>query len=308
MDTMDDAGVFKISKDVALVQSIDFFYPIVNDPVSFGRIVAANSLSDVWAMGAKALTAMNMLAYPAGAIPPEVIELLLRGGSEKLKEAGVSLVGGHTMEQEDMVYGMSVTGVINPEKALTNANAHVGDKIVLTKPLGTGVMANALSQDALEDKTYQAFVDSMERLNIYAAGVVKNFDIGALTDVTGFGLLGHALPLARNSGTMLTINTHTLPILPQALHLLDRFNSTGCCKTREFVEPFIDRDADISSKVETICFEAQTSGGLLITVCAEQADDLVDALKTAGDTASTIIGEVHPRPPDKDTLLVHLTR
>lgn len=188
METFDDAGVYKISKNKAIIQTVDFFFPIVNDPHDFGRVVAANSLSDVWAMGAEPLTAMNVLAYPAGKIPVEVIEELLIGGSEKLKEAGVVLVGGHTLEQETFIYGMSITGIARIDKLKTNTNARIGDLIILTKPLGTGVMSSAVSEDGLTDEQYKNFVETMYRLNKYASETLSRFDISALTDVTGFGL------------------------------------------------------------------------------------------------------------------------
>ncbi len=292
MQTMDDAGVYKISDSVALVQSVDFFYPIVDDPRSFGRIVAANSMSDIWAMGAKAITAMNHLAYPAGKIPPEAIEELLIGGAEKLHEAGVVLLGGHTLEQEEMVYGMSVTGLTDPESALTNDNARPGDVIILTKPIGTGIYCDAMLNEGLTTEQFSLFVYWMERLNMYASVVMQRFDISCLTDVTGFGLLGHALPIARNAGVKLVFHSADVPLLPGLPDLLDRFNPSGVCKCKEFVEPHLKMPANLDKRYFILFAEAQTSGGLLATVKPDQAEALVNALKEHGDTETTIIGRV----------------
>lgn len=289
---MDDAGVYKISDEVALVQTVDFFFPIVDDARSFGRIAAANSLSDIWAMGAKAITAMNHLAYPAGRIPPEVIEELLTGAAEKLHEAGVVLLGGHTMEQDELLYGMSVTGITNPETALTNDNAKPGDLMILTKPIGTGVFCDAMLNDGLSEEQYNAFVYWMERLNKYASEIIQRFDVSCLTDVTGFGLLGHALPIARNAGVRLVIRSGDVPLLPGLPDLLDTFNPKGVCKCSEYVDDHLRIASDVDGRYYTLFAEAQTSGGLLATVNPDQADRLVEVLREHGDTESCIIGEV----------------
>jgi len=292
METMDDAGVFRITRDIALVQTVDFFYPIVNDPRAFGRIVAANSLSDAWAMGARVLTAMNILAYPAGKISADITEQLLKGGSEKLQEAGAVLVGGHTMEQEELVYGMSVTGTIHPDAVLTNRRAREGDRIILTKPLGTAVLSNALNDDALDEPAYEVFVKSMERLNVYAASALQRFDVSAVTDVTGFGLLGHALPMSRNSGVTIVIHAQSVPLLPLVLHLMAEFPSRGVCKNTDFAEPYMEKADDLDPRLVTLCLEAETSGGLLIAVHPGQAADLVNTLHEAGDAAAAEIGNI----------------
>jgi len=292
MQTMDDAGVYKISEEIALVQTVDFFFPIVDDPRSFGRIAAANSLSDIWAMGAKAITAMNHLAYPAGIIPPEVILELLTGAAEKLHESGVVLLGGHTMEQEEFCYGMSVTGLTNPRTALTNDNAKPGDLIVLTKPIGTGVYCDAMLNGGLTDGQFNIFVYWMERLNKYASEIMQRFDVSCLTDVTGFGLLGHSLPVARNAGVRLVIQSKDVPLLPGLPDLLDKFNPKGVCKCSDFVDPWLSMDENIDRRYYSLFAEAQTSGGLLATVNPDQADSLVRILKEHGDTETAIIGHV----------------
>jgi selenide,water dikinase len=306
MDTMDDAGVYRITPDVALVQSVDFFYPVVNDARAFGQIVAANSLSDLWAMGARALTAMNILAYPAGKIPVEVVEELLTGGSEKLAEAGVSLVGGHTMEQEELVYGMSVTGVVHPAEVVTNARARVGDAILLTKPLGTGVFANALVADALPPGHYEAFVASMSRLNLYAARVLGGFAVRALTDVTGFGLLGHALPLGRNAGVCLEIEAGRVPLLPDVLDLMAEHFPHQVCKSRTYVQPHLVVGEGVDPRHLPLFCDAQTSGGLLALVPPDRAGEAIAALREGGDPAAAMIGTVISAPPPREGKAVHL--
>lgn len=294
MDTMDDAGVVRLSADLALVQTLDFFQPIVNDPKTFGRIVAANSMSDVWAMGAKALTAMNILAYPSKKIPVSVIEELMTGACEKLQEAGVLLVGGHSMELSELFYGMSVTGTIHPEGVLTNAKARVGDKLILTKPLGVAVYSEALFKDGLSDAEYREYTSSMERLNVYASEVFRQFDVSAMTDVTGFGLIGHVLPIARNAEVTVHINMNNVPFFSNFFSLMRQFLPTQTWKNTEYVEPYLGREEGISDDQYALVSEAQTSGGLLAAVRRDQAEQVLAALRTAGDAASRIIGEVEP--------------
>ncbi len=290
METMDDAGVIRLTDDMALVQTVDFFYPVVNDARTFGRIVAANSLSDLWAMGAQALTAMNLLSYPPGQIDTDVIEQLLTGASEKLLEAGVVLVGGHTMEQETLVYGMSVSGLVHPDSVFTNSRARVGDVLVLTKPLGTGVYANAHKADGLTLEQYQAFATSMERLNLYAAEVLKHFDVSAVTDVTGFGLLGHALPMAQHGEVTLTIEAEQVPHFDEIYPLMERYNARGVCKCNTYIEPYTRFGSDVSEATQSLLQEAQTSGGLLFLIQADQARDICDAIRQGGDVYTRIIG------------------
>ena len=292
MDTMDDAGVVRLSPELALVQTLDFFQPIVNDPKTFGRIVAANSLSDVWAMGANALTAMNILAYPSKKMPVSVIEELLTGACEKLQEANVMLVGGHSMELQELFYGMSITGTIHPDRVLTNARARVGDQLILTKPLGTAVYSEALYKDGLLDQQYQEFSTSMERLNVYASEVFRQFDVSAMTDVTGFGLIGHALPIARNAEVTIHIRMDKVPFFSSFFELMKQFLPTQTWKNTEYVEPHLAREEGISDDQYALVAEAQTSGGLLAAVRRDQAEQVLAALHAAGDAAARIIGEV----------------
>ncbi len=292
MQTMDDAGVYRISDEIALVQTVDFFFPIVDDPRSFGRIAAANSLSDIWAMGAKAITAMNHLAYPAGKIPPEAIEELLIGAAEKLHESGVVLLGGHTMEQDDFCYGMSVTGITNPKTVLTNDNAVPGDLVILTKPLGTGIYCDAMINDGLTKDQFNRYVYWMERLNKYASEVMQRFDVSCLTDVTGFGLLGHSLPVAKNADVRIVISSKDVPLLPGLPDLLDNFNPKGVCKCSDYVDPHLRIADNVDMRYYKLFAEAQTSGGLLATIREDQAEKLVNTLREHGDTETAIIGRV----------------
>ncbi len=294
MDTMDDAGVVRLSADLALVQTLDFFQPIVNDPKTFGRIVAANSLSDVWAMGAKALTAMNILAYPSKKMPVSVVEELLTGACEKLQEANVMLVGGHSMELQELFYGMSITGTIHPDRVLTNAHAQVGDQLILTKPLGTAVYSEALYKDGLSDAQYREFSSSMERLNVYASEVFCQFDVSAMTDVTGFGLIGHALPIARNAEVTVRIKMNNVPFFSSFFELMKQFLPTQTWKNTEYVGPHLGREEGVSDDQYALVAEAQTSGGLLAAVRPDQVEQVLAALHAAGDAAARIIGEVEP--------------
>ncbi len=292
MDTMDDAGVFRLSPDLALVQTVDFFFPIVNDPRTFGRIAAANSLSDIWAMGGRALTAMNLLGCPAGKIPIEAIEELLIGGSEKLQEAGVVLVGGHSLEQDYITYGLSVTGSVHPDKIKKNSQARAGDKLILTKPLGTDIFCDAYLKGGLSEERYSQFVASMERLNMYASEVFSDFDVSAMTDVTGFGLLGHALPLAKNAGKQLYIRASLVPRFDGTDELEKEFHHLQVCKCEEYIAPYLFKDPAVRDSSFALLAGSQTSGGLLAAVAPDQAEEILSALREKGDKAAAVIGEV----------------
>lgn len=290
MENMDDAGVYRITDDIALVQTVDFFYPMVNDPRMNGRIAAANSLSDIWAMGATAHTAMNVLAYPPGLIPAEVIGEMLAGGSDKLVEARVALVGGHTMEQEDLLYGMSVTGTIHPHHIKTNTKACAGDAIILTKALGTGVYGNVMMKAELTPEQYRTATDSMSRLNMYAANVLKDFRVSAMTDVTGFGLLGHALPVVRSSGLTALILESAVPVLPDMKTLQDEYGTKGVCKVTEYVDEFLTVQEGVLPSSKSLFAEAETSGGLLVFIHPDDSERALKRIRENGDEAAAIIG------------------
>ncbi|MCK5147747.1 selenide, water dikinase SelD [bacterium] len=305
LETMDDAGVYRLTPDLAMVQTVDFFFPVVNDPRAFGRIAAANSLSDIWAMGGKALTAMNVLAYPAGKIPPEIIQEMLIGGSEKLAEAEVALVGGHTMEQDNLLYGMSVTGTVHPDHIMTNSQPRVGDTLILTKPLGTGIYANAHQADGLNDKQNSLFIASMERLNKYAAEAVVGFDISAMTDVTGFGLLGHAFNLARNGCVTIHFSVTNIPCFPDTFALMEHYNAYQVSKCEEWITPHLRRADTVTDSQFNMMAEAQTSGGLLIAVREDEADTLIASIEDCGDIAVIVgvVDQLHTMDDGKDCYL-----
>ena len=295
IDTMDDAGVYLVAPDLALVQTLDFFFPAVNDPFDFGRIVAANSLSDVYAMGVVPRTAMNILAYPPAQIPAEMIEELLKGGCDKLNEAEVTLLGGHTQEQETFLYGMSITGTARPQEVLTNAAARPGDSLILTKPIGTGVLCDAHNHDGLSEEDYKELVDSMTRLNRYATETLRNFDVSALTDVTGFGLLGHLLPEVKNGSLSCTIMAEQVPFFTHVFDLMETYSPKGVGKSVGYVEPYLEVGDLVDPKKSKLLYEAQTSGGLLAAVKPEQAEEAVAALREAGDKVAALIGSFEQR-------------
>lgn len=295
MENLDDAGVYRISPDIALVQTVDFFYPMVNDPRMNGRIAAANSLSDIWAMGATAVTAMNVLAYPPGLIPAEVIGEMLAGGSDKLVEARVALVGGHTMEQEDLLYGMSVTGTVHPDMIKTNAKASAGDAVILTKPLGTGVFGNAMMKGELAPYLYEAVTASMCRLNMYAANALREFNVNAMTDVTGFGLLGHALPVARSGDLTITVESGSVPMLPELVPLAGEYGPKGVCKVAEYVNDFLTVREGVEPLTVSLLSEAETSGGLLVFVEEGQAEKALARIREQGDDQAAVIGHAERR-------------
>lgn len=295
MDTLDDAGIFRISDDVALVQTVDFFAPAVNDPVACGRIVAANCLSDVWAMGGTPVTAMNILGFPSSKIPVEVIAHMLRGAGEKLVEAGVVLVGGHTVDQNNLLFGMSVTGLIRPDRAIRNSMARVGDSLVLTKPLGSGILSSELKEGRLTEAAMGRAIRSMERLNKYACEVFAGFDVSAMTDVTGFGLLGHALAMAKFGDVTLEFCASRVPFYDGVLSLAPGYMPGGSGRNLEYAGPSVEIEEGVPPEMVAALFDAQTSGGLLAAVSDGQASEVVRRLRAAGDGCASVVGSVRPQ-------------
>lgn len=296
-DTFDDAGVVRLTDDIALVQTVDFFPPVVQDPHAYGRIGAANSLSDVWAMGGQPKTVLNVLGYPRKAILPETIAEVLRGAAEKVIEAGALTVGGHTMEQEEVFFGLSVTGIVHPKRIWSNAGARAGDRVIVTKPLGSGCLTTALKKDALPDDAYAEVVAVMERLNKYAAEACATFDVSAVTDITGYGLMGHAREMADGGGRVtVVLNASAIPIIPAAIEFARKgFVSGGAGRNRSFMEGKVAVADGLDAGIVDNCFDAQTSGGLLIAVAPNQADDLVAAIQNNGDATAALVGEVIAR-------------
>ncbi len=287
--TADDAGVFRIAPDLALVQTVDFFTPIVDDPFQFGAIAAANALSDVYAMGGEPRTALNIACFPQQGVPFEVLSDVLRGGLAKAAEAGVVVVGGHTVIDDEIKFGMAVTGLVHPDRILRNAGARPGDALVLTKPLGTGIVTTALKHGAGTPAEHAAAIDAMTALNAASARVLRDFPVHACTDVTGFGLLGHAYEMAHASDVRLALRGEALPILPGARALAVAGHLTGGCRrNRDWLADKVEIAAGLPSDLAEVAWDPQTSGGLLVAVAEADAGRLLEALLGAGVAASAI--------------------
>ena len=289
-ETFDDAGVFVLRDDLALVQTVDFFAPIVDDPYDFGQIAAANALSDVFAMGGEPLTALAIVGFPVGKLPMSVLTDILRGGQDKVREAGATLVGGHSIIDEELKFGLSVTGQADPRRLLTNATAQVGDMLVLTKPLGTGLLATAAKQGTLDDESREALHASMRALNGSASRAALAADVRCATDVTGFGLLGHASHIARASAVTLRITGSTLPELPRARALWrDGIRTGGADRNESYLAPIVDWSAADAADL-ALALDPQTSGGLLLAVPPRRVAEYLAAV-----TGSVVVGVVEPQ-------------
>jgi selenide, water dikinase len=284
---MDDAGVFLLSDDLALVQTVDFFAPIVDDPYLFGQIAAANALSDVYAMGGEPLTALNIVGFPSGKLPLDVLREILRGGQDKVHEAGALIVGGHTIIDEELKYGLAVTGRAHPKHLLTNAGAKPGDRLVLTKPIGTALLATVAKRGELPEPEQRALADSMRALNALGAKAALALDVRCATDVTGFGLLGHASHIARASKVTLRIHVDRVPLLPGARAAADRGVRTGGAERNlAYLQPLVDWGK--ASEIDRVLMiDPQTSGGLLLALNAGDVARYLSAVP-----GSTEIGEV----------------
>jgi selenide,water dikinase len=287
-----DAAVWRIDDKRALVQTVDFFTPIVDDPRSYGRIAAANALSDVYAMGGKPLTALALVCFPDQLVSTEELIEILKGGDEKVREAGALIVGGHSIKDPELKYGLSVTGIVEIEKLRTKEGARPGDRLVLTKPLGTGLISNAIKWGDLTDEQASHAVRSMEQLNAAASEVFTRHGIKATTDVTGFGLVGHALTFAEGSQVGFTIRVSDLPALEHALDLAAEPLSGGSKANEDTSAPLVDRAPGLDERRARLAFDAQTSGGLLAAVPADRVDQVLRDLEKAGALAWSVIGEV----------------
>ena len=292
LDTSDDAGVYKIKDDYALIQTLDFFTPIVDDPYTFGQIAATNALSDVYAMGGRPLTAMNIACF-ATCLEPDVLADILRGGAEKIVEAEAVLVGGHTITDKEVKYGLSVTGYVHPDQVLTNAGAKAGDVLVLTKPIGTGILTTALKQNLITEKDLEQVVISMSTLNKSAAIAMSRVGVHACTDITGFGILGHTYELASGSNVNVNVNAKKVPLFDKTIHLIENNAVPGGARSNQsHFGKWVNINDDISDSLETALFDPQTSGGLLISVAKDKAGRLLDELKKENCLCAEIIGEV----------------
>jgi selenide,water dikinase len=292
VETSDDAGVFRLREDLAIVNTVDFFTPVVDDPYTYGLISATNSLSDVYAMGGEPKTALNIACFPQSGLDKEILAEILRGGAAKAAEAGVVVVGGHSVADDEIKYGMAVTGVIDPRKVIRNVGAQVGDALILTKPLGTGILTTALKRGHLGDKEYDAAVASMVMLNRTASRVMQRYPVHACTDITGFSLIGHSCEMAMGSGVTLRLHAAALPILPGALRLaLEGYITGGCKRNRTYLADKVHVGSEVPQELNEVAFDPQTSGGLLIAVPAPDAEQLARDLLNEGTLAAAIVGE-----------------
>jgi selenide, water dikinase len=293
LGTADDAGVYRVSTDLALIQTVDFFTPIVDDPYDFGRIAAANALSDVYAMGGIPKTAMNLVAFPMGKMDTKILKDILAGGISIIKEAGAVLIGGHSVEDDELKYGLSVTGFIHPDKILTNQGLMSGDRLILTKAIGTGIMNTAIKANQASQKQVLAVTDLMASLNRDAAEVIARFPVSACTDVTGFGLLGHLAEMIENTQVGAKIFSTEVPLIPGAMEFACMgFMPGGAFRNRKFRENMVFMEGQIKPVLRDIFFDPQTSGGLLIGCPENQAQNLVNALHEKGIADAALIGEV----------------
>ena len=288
-----DAGVYRLREDLLIVQSLDFFPPLVDDPFVFGQIAAANSLSDIYAMGARPTTALNIVGFPDDKLELEILAEILRGGADRVQLSGAVIAGGHTVRDTEIKYGMSVTGVVEPDKLLTNQGAQPGDALVLTKPLGTGFITTAFKAGRCPDTTFEKACNSMALLNAGGSEAAVAVGASSATDITGFGLAGHANEMAQASGVSVTIELNKLPLLPGAKQLVQQGNKTRASATnRGFATPHLRVEGSPDPLLMEFVFDAQTSGGLLISVSADSADSLVEQARAAGASDAAVIGKV----------------
>jgi selenide,water dikinase len=295
-DTSDDAGVFRLRPDLAIVNTVDFFTPIVDDPYVFGQIAAANALSDIYAMGADPVTALNIVGFPRGRLDIEVLGEILKGGAERAREAGAVVIGGHTIIDEELKYGMAVTGVVHPDRVLRNIGVVDGDVLVLTKPLGTGLVTTALKRRSASPASVRAAIGSMVALNQKASRIARRFPVHACSDVTGFGLLGHSTEMAMGSGVTLLLDASAMPLLPGARRLGEAGLLTGGChRNRAYLADKVVVNRSVGAGLIEVAFDPQTSGGLLIALPAKAAARLIGKLHAQGIGMATIVGRACPR-------------
>jgi selenide,water dikinase len=294
-ETSDDAGVYRLRDDCALVETADIITPLVDDPFTFGQVAAANALSDVYAMGGKPLTAMNLVFFPSCALPGEILSEILAGGLSKIHEAGACLVGGHSVEDEELKYGLTVTGIIDPKKIVRNSTARPGDVLVLTKPIGFGIISTAVKADMVSDDTVRDACGWMTQLNRDAAALMMQDNPSACTDVTGFGLIGHSVEMARGAHVTICLRLTSVPVISGVAELVrDGLVPGGCYRNRDFYSQFLETAAGIPPDEILPLFDPQTSGGLLISLPVRSADDFLLRAEDSGLFAR-LIGEVIPR-------------
>jgi len=297
LERADDAGVYKITDDIAIIQTVDFFTPIVDDPYWFGQIAAANALSDVYAMGGIPKTAMNLVAFPIKHMDISVLRQIIQGGLDKMKEADVVLVGGHSIQDNELKYGLSVTGFIHPDRILTKKNLKVGDCLILTKPLGTGIINTAIKGGLVSNEIIKTVTALMAALNRDAAEIMSHYPVHACTDITGFGLLGHLAEMIEDSEFGIEVMNNMIPIIPETFNYARMgLVPAGAYKNREFRESIVEFAPSMDHLMQDVLFDPQTSGGLLICVKEDRSDDLLTELREKGMNDAAIIGKVVSKP------------
>jgi selenide,water dikinase len=298
--TADDAAVYRLSDDTALVLTTDFFTPIVDDPYDFGAVAAANALSDVYAMGGRPLTALNLVGFPDDTLEPEVLGQILRGGAEKAREAGIDLVGGHTIKTDEPIYGLAVTGVVHPDRVVSNAGAKPGDVLVLSKPLGVGIITTAAKQDRDPHEAIREAIRLMTTLNAGACEAMCEVGVHAATDITGFGLLGHLRNMLAASGVAATVALGAVPVIESAWeYVRDGIAPGGTHANKRFLDAWVTYDDGVDKPAQLVLCDAQTSGGLLMAVAEDRAERLVEALTARGTLAAAVVGRVEAGEPGR---------
>jgi selenide,water dikinase len=300
MERAEDAGVYKLTDELAIIQTIDFFTPIVDDPYSFGQIAAANAMSDIYAMGGKPLTALNVVCFPVKTMDISILKEILAGGVDKIHEAEAILVGGHSIEDEELKYGLSVTGIIHPAKVILNTGAKTGDRLILTKPLGTGIISTALKSKVASETAITRATKSMATLNRKASELMQEIGVHAGTDVTGFGFLGHACEMIEGTDVGMLIHSAAVPFFPETKGLAEMgMIPGGLHRNREFRLNMVEIKKEVPDYLADILFDPQTSGGLLISVAEEKAPVLLERMHQEGIKEAAIIGEIVTEPKGK---------
>jgi selenide, water dikinase len=300
IERVEDAGVYKLNEDMAMVQTVDFFTPIVDDPFTFGQIAVANSLSDVYAMGGKPVTAMNIVCFPVQTMDISILREILLGGIEKMREAEIVLVGGHSVDDVELKYGLSVTGIINPQKILRKEGSQPSDRLILTKSLGTGIISTAIKAEMASEKAKTQIIKSMSTLNRQASEVMQEVGVHACTDITGFGMIGHAAEMIERTGKGMVIFASSVPVFSETQELVESgMVPGGLYRNRDYRKSMVEIEPDVNEFLADILFDPQTSGGLLISVAQEKAYLLLEKLHRSGVIDAAIIGEVVDNPQEK---------
>ncbi len=296
----DDAGVYRVSDELAIIQTVDFFTPIVDDPFSFGQIAAANALSDIYAMGGMPKTALNLVAFPSGQMDIAVLNAVLTGGLEIMQRAGVALIGGHSVQDKEMKYGLSVTGFIHPDHVIQNTGLKDGDQLILTKPIGTGIINTAIKGSVASNELIDMVTQLMRTLNQDAAEAMTRYPVSACTDITGFGLLGHLAEMITDASVGIRLDSQVIPLIPGTLDFAKQgFIPGGAFNNKAFRSPQVKPEVHIDPLLVDIFFDPQTSGGLLMGIAKNASENLLDELKTNGVSSAAIIGEVISKPAGK---------